>query len=474
MSSFIASTGAALADKNLQQALARAQSGFVEKRARAVASVPNFSAMCDRAQQVRQKSLNNLDTYLLQFEEKVIAAGGHVHWASTPKEMREIVVQLCEQAGAKRVTKGKSMVGEEVYLNEALERANIEPLETDLGEYIIQLAKEKPSHIVAPALHKTREQIKTLFLHQHQLGERDLTEVQDIVNEAREVIRDHFLTADVGITGANILIAETGTAVVVTNEGNGDLTATLPKMHIITSSIEKVVENWNDASAIIRVLARSATGQDITSYTSFFTGPKKEKDRDGPESFHIVLLDNQRSEILGSEYKEMLQCIRCGACMNHCPVYQAVGGHTYNSVYPGPMGAVLTPLLFKEKISAKPKAYYQLPNASTFCGRCESVCPVRIPLPGLMRKLRDQEQREGGANKLGRLLNKLFCALASRPKLYRILTNIGSKAMSILGAKKGRFKRFPFFAGWTRYRDFPAPTGGSFQSQWRKRKGANE
>lgn len=474
MSSFIASTGAALADENLQQALAKAQTGFVTKRANAVANVPNFEFMRDRAQSVRQKSLNNLDTYLLQFEENVIAAGGHVHWASTPKEMREIVVKLCEQAGAKRVTKGKSMVGEEVYLNEALEHAGIEPLETDLGEYIIQLAKEKPSHIVAPALHKTRGQIKELFLHQHQLGKRDLTEVQDIVNEAREVIRNHFLTADVGITGANILIADTGTAVVVTNEGNGDLTATLPNTHIITSSIEKVVENWNDASAIIRVLARSATGQEITSYTSFFTGPKKDQDQDGPENFHIVLLDNQRSEILGGEYKEMLQCIRCGACMNHCPVYQAVGGHTYNSVYPGPMGAVLTPLLFKEKISAKPKDYYQLPNASTFCGRCESVCPVRIPLPGLMRKLRNQEQREGGGSTLGRLLNKTFCALALHPRLYRILTNIGSKSMSMFGGKRGRFTRFPFFSGWTKHRDFPAPTGGSFQSQWRKKSDTNE
>ena len=463
MRDFIARTGDALADTNLQTALAKTRSGFVNKRLDAMQHAGNFEALRDKAQTARQQALKDLDIYLLHFEQKVIEAGGHVHWASTPEEMREIVISLCAKENARRVTKGKSMVGEEVYLNEALEEAGIEPLETDLGEYIIQLAKEKPSHIVVPALHKTREQIKALFLGQHALGERELDEVENIVNEARAVIREHFLSADIGITGANLLIAETGTAVVVTNEGNGDLTATLPKTHIITSAIDKIIPTWDDASAIIRVLARSATGQNITAYTSFFTGPKKSKDQDGPDNFHIVLLDNNRSAILGSEYKEMLQCIRCGACMNHCPVYQTVGGHTYNSVYPGPMGAVLTPLLFKDK------THYQLPNASSFCGRCESVCPVKIPLPGLMRKLRNQEQKEGLKNKTGIWLNNLFCWLASKPKLYTSLTHIAISSFGILSMGRAKFSSLPFLGGWTKHRDFPAPQGSSFQAQWRKR-----
>ncbi|MGL6161319.1 lactate utilization protein B [Microbulbifer sp.] len=459
---FIYRAGDALADSQLQQALAKAGRGFVDKRSAAVARVPNFEAMRDRARAVRQKALQDLDIYLLHFEQKVTQAGGQVHWAETPAQMREIVLQLCAQHAAARVTKGKSMVGEEVYLNEALEEAGITPFETDLGEYILQLAKEPPSHIVAPALHKTRAQIQDLFLHHHPLGERDLSAVEAIVDEARQVIRDRFLSADIGITGANLLIAETGTVAIATNEGNGDLTATLPRAHIVTTTIDRVVPTWEDASAILRVLARSATGQPTTTYTSFFTGARGDTDKDGPEAFHVVLLDNRRSQLLGSEYQEMLHCIRCGACMNHCPVYQTVGGHTYDSVYPGPMGAVLTPLLRHRE------GDYQLPNASTFCGRCESVCPVRIPLPDLMRKLRIQEQREAQHKGFGYWITRAFCALAASPRLYGALTSIGTRVAALQGARRGRFSRLPLLGGWTAHRDFPAPQGGSFQSQWRR------
>lgn len=461
---FIIRASDALANTHLQQALSKAGNGFVEKRSAAAAKLPNFEAMRDRAQAVRQRTLQNLDTFLLHFEQKVVEAGGQVHWAETPAEMRETVLRLCELQNAKRVTKGKSMVGEEVYLNEALEQAGIEPYETDLGEYILQLAKEPPSHIVAPALHKTKTQIRDLFKNHHALGERELADVEAIVNEAREVIRNRYFTADIGITGANLLIAETGTAAIVTNEGNGDLTATLPKTQIITTSIDKVVATWDDATAILRVLARSAVGQPTTSYTSFFTGPMAAEDKDGPEALHIVLLDNRRTELLGSEYQEMLQCIRCGACMNHCPVYQAVGGHTYNSVYPGPMGAVLTPLLRHSE------GDYQLPNASTFCGRCESVCPVRIPLPKLMRKLRDQEAAESGSTTIGRLVTAAFCTLASFPRAYRPITALGVGLMSLLGSGKGSFQKLPLLRGWLDHRDLPVPQGRSFQAQWRSRK----
>lgn len=461
----------ALQDEELQQALNKARSGFVDKRLKAIGAVEDFEHLRDLATDVRQKTLKNLDIYLHYFEKQVIEHGGHVHWAKTPEDMRNIVIDICQKAFAKKVAKGKSMVGEEVLLNEALTTAGIQPVETDLGEYIIQLAKEKPSHIVAPALHKTRGQIKELFEQAHKLGPRALDEVKDIVDEARKILRQEFLSADLGITGANMLIAETGTAVVVTNEGNGDLSATLPSSHIVTASIDKIVPTWEDASAVLRVLARSATGQPITAYTSFFNGPRKSSDHDGPKNFHIVLLDNRRSELLGSEYQEMLQCIRCGACMNHCPVYQAVGGHTYHSVYPGPMGAVLSPLLFHEE---KSQNYLQLANASTFCGRCEAVCPVRIPLPSLMRRLRNQQQQEGDAGKMAKLFIKIFCLLAGQPRLYRRVCQLKLRLLRLFTGKKARFATIWGMRGWTNYRDFPAPPTATFQAQWQTKQRGNK
>jgi L-lactate dehydrogenase complex protein LldF len=456
---FISRSGAALNDHQLRRALDRASSGFVDKREAAVSGVGNFEAMRERARQVRAKSLADLNLYLRHFESQVQAAGGQVHWAETAQDMRDIVVDLCRSRNARLATKSKSMISEEVDLNAALKSAGIEPLETDLGEYILQLAGERPSHIVAPAVHKSRGDIRKLFETHHALGERDLSEVKAIVDEARTVIRDRYLTADVGITGANMLIAETGTAVVVTNEGNADLTATQPPVHIVLASIEKVVPTWDDASAILRVLGRSATGQAMTTYTSFFAGPGRQAGAESTE-FHVILLDNGRSDLLDSEYREMLHCIRCGACMNHCPVYQAVGGHAYGSVYPGPMGAVLTPLLRGNRDD------YQLANASTFCGRCEAVCPVKIPLPGLMRKLRNREKRQHG-NKLDTRLVRLFCRLAARPRLYRRLTALGVALLSRLSGHRGGFSRLPLLGRWTRYRDFPAPPGGTFQAQYR-------
>ncbi len=458
---FIASSGVALHDPNLRSALGKAQKGFVNKRADAIAAVDDFEAMRDTAQKIRQKALSRLDEYLLQFETNVKAAGGHVHWAQTPEDMRRIVKAICAENAAQYVTKGKSMVSEEVGLNAALEDAGLTVFETDLGEYIIQLAGEVPSHIVAPALHKTRQQIIDLFKSHHDFGDRDLSEIKAIVDEAREVIRERYLKADVGITGANMLIAESGTAVIVTNEGNGDLTASLPKTHIITASIEKVVPTWDDASKILRVLARSATGQAITAYTTFFTGAKRAADLDGPENFHVVLLDNGRSDMLGGEFREMLQCIRCAACMNHCPVYQSVGGHAYNSTYPGPMGAVLTPLLRGE---ARDNI---LPNASTLCGRCDSVCPVRIPLSGLLRKLRD---RQPANSKLGGMAVALFSWLACRPVLYAFFTNIGAHCLRIAAFGKGRIRRLPLLSSWTRFKDLPVSDSGSFQQQWKNKR----
>ena len=337
----------ALADAQLQRALGKVKTGFMVKRAQARAALPEFDELRNARPESRTMCWPISISIWKSMSGGSIESGGHVHWARDAAEARQIVVALCRQAGAKTVTKGKSMVSEEIGLNAALEEAGIEPVETDLGEYIIQLRHETPSHIVAPALHLTRDQIEGDFRAAHTSlpPDRDLTQIPELVGEARTMLRQKFLAADVGITGANFLIAETGSSVIVTNEGNGDLTQLLPRTHIVIASIEKLVPTLEDASTLIRLLARSATGQEITTYTTFSTGPRREGDPDGPDAYHVVLLDNGRSEMLGTEFRDMLRCIRCGACINHCPVYAAIGGHAYGWVYPGPMGSVLTPQL---------------------------------------------------------------------------------------------------------------------------------
>jgi L-lactate dehydrogenase complex protein LldF len=303
-------------------------------------------------------------------------------------------------------------------------------------------------------------------VHTHLDPNRDLSEPVQLLTEARQVLREKFLAADVGITGANFLIAETGTSVIVTNEGNGDLTQILPKIHIVIASIEKLVPTLDDVSQILRVLARSATGQEMSVYTTFSTGPRRPGDVDGPEEYHVVVLDNGRSAMLGTSFQDMLRCIRCGACMNHCPVYHAVGGHAYGWVYPGPMGAVLSPSLI-----GVDKAGH-LPNASTFCGRCESVCPVRIPLPKMMRHWREQEFERHLTPATVRSGLGVWAFFAKRPKLYQLASSLGMKALAWFGRDKGKFTSLPLAGGWTDYRDFPAPQGGTFQDQWKARKGA--
>ncbi len=455
----------ALHDATLQQALAKAGVGFVDKRRAAIDGLPEFQALREAGRRIKDHTLANLDHYLLRFEQQVQASGGQVHWAETPDQACAAVLAICKQANAKMVAKGKSMVGEEIAINDALEAAGFEVVETDLGEYIIQIAHEPPSHIIAPAVHKTRGQIAELFekLH-HQPGlTRPLETVPQIVDEARQVLREKFLAADVGITGANFLIAETGSTVIVTNEGNGDLSATLPRVHIVLASIEKVVPNLEDASVLLRLLARSATGQEITSYTTFFTGPRRADDPDGPEQFHVVLVDNGRSRMLGGDYHDMLRCIRCGACLNHCPVYGAVGGHAYGWVYPGPMGAVLTPLMVGLQ-EGRP-----LPNASTLCGRCEEVCPMSIPLPKMLREHRRQEFARRLTPPRARWALAAWAYFAKRPELYRHATRLGIKLLNLLSGGKGRFRSLLFAQAWTAARDLPAPQRDTFMAQWQQR-----
>ncbi|MGD2076647.1 MAG: LutB/LldF family L-lactate oxidation iron-sulfur protein [Gammaproteobacteria bacterium] len=451
-------------DRSLQEALRRARSGFVDKRRKAVEALPEFSALKQAGRAIKEHTLAHLDLYLERFAARVEARGGELHWARDAAEAREIILELCRRYGARRVTKGKSMVGEEIALNQALEEHGLHVVETDLGEYIIQLAGEPPSHIIAPAVHKTRQQIAELF-HEHHGLQAPLETIPAIVDEARQVLRKAFLNADLGITGANFLVAETGSAIVVTNEGNGDLTASLPKVHVVLASIEKLVPTLEDASVLLRLLGRSATGQAITSYTSLFTGPRGADDDTGPEHFHLVLLDNGRSDMLGGDLQDMLRCIRCGACLNHCPVYSAVGGHAYGWVYPGPMGSVLTPQ-FLGLAEAE-----DLPNASTLCGRCEEVCPMSIPLPSLLRRHRVRQYRAGLGHKRARWALAVWAALARRPALYHGLTGMAARLLARLGGRRGRLTRLPLAAAWTSVRDLPAPQGRTFRQQWQAAKG---
>jgi len=458
----------ALLDPQLQKAMVNVRSGFIDKRQAVVDKLPEFDALRDSAREIKNHTLAHLDLYLERYEAKVTAAGGHVHFARDAEEARKTILDICRSVDAKTVTKGKSMISEEIGINAHLQANGVKPIETDLGEYIIQLRDELPSHIIAPAVHLTKAQVESDFrrVHTHLPPERDLSEPRSLLTEARAVLRERFLAADVGITGANFLVAETGTSIIVTNEGNGDLTQTLPKIHIVLASIEKMLPTLEDVSQILRVLARSATGQEMSVYTTLSTGPRRPGDVDGPEQYHVVLLDNGRSAMLGGEFQEMLRCIRCGACMNHCPVYHAVGGHAYGWVYPGPMGAVLTPSLIGVSEAGN------LPNASTFCGRCESVCPMKIPLPKMMRHWREREFERHLNPAAQRAGLAVWAFFARRPWLYRPATRLGMWLLGKLGAAKGRFTSLPLAGGWTKYRDFPAPQGGTFQAQWAKRSSA--
>ncbi len=432
-------------------------------RAMAMEELGNFEVLRSHLRDIKDHTLNNLDYYLGRYEENVIQRGGQVHWASDASELNDIVAGICQRIEARQVAKGKSMVTEETALTAHLQALGLEVTETDLGEYIIQLADEPPSHIVGPAFHKTPEQIRELFLEHHQLGERSLETPTEMVQEARDILRDKFLNADVGIIGANALVAEDGRSMLVTNEGNGDLGANLPRVAIVCTTIDKVLPRAEDATALLRLLARSAIALPVSAYTSFYTGPRRDEDLDGPEEFHVVLLDNRRTEILGSKYQDMLRCMRCAACLNHCPVYIGAGGHAYGWVYPGPMGSVLTPLLTSLEESSL------LPEACTSCGRCAEVCPAEIPLPDLLRDLRAESVQSGLTPWRWRWAMRLHAWLAKRPGLYHFTTGMAIKLMHRMGRKNGFFSKLPVAPGWSSVRELPAPQGGTFMQQWKAR-----
>lgn len=453
---FRQAAAAALDNATLQESLGILDEKFIKKRRAAVEALPEFEALRDRGVAIKDHTLAHLDLYLERFADRVEATGGQVHWAADAAAARRAVLDICRAEGVRSAVKSKSMIGEEIAINTALEDAGITPVETDLGEYILQLNNERPSHIIAPAVHKRKAEVAALFLKHHG-GDAPLTRGEDMVAEARRILRKRYFAADAGITGANALVAETGQCLLVTNEGNGDLSQTLPRVHIVIASIDKVAPTLEDAGVILRLLARSATGQEMTSYTTFSAGPRRMGESVGPEVFHVVLLDNGRSALLEKpETAALLRCIKCGACMNHCPVYAAVGGHAWGTVYPGPLGGAINPALLGLS------AAYHHPQASTLCGACEEVCPMRIPLPQIFRHWRSEMNRARVTPAPERIGVRLWSMLAAHPRLYRLALRAGRAALR-LGA--GRL-----IGGWSRRRAMPRPMPGSIFRDRRDRR----
>jgi L-lactate dehydrogenase complex protein LldF len=454
----------ALADARLQSTMKRFGGGFVEKRAaaRAAYGVEAFEELRAASAAIRDRALENLDAWLLRFEEEATRRGTVVLWAEDAGETCRQVLEICARHGLKKAIKSKSMLSEEAGLNEALAAAGVEPVETDLGEYILQLAAEPPSHIIAPAIHKDLGEVSDLFEKHH--GRPRSDDIARMTREAREVLRPQFLSADLGISGGNFLVAETGSVAIVTNEGNGRMVTTLPRVHVAITGIEKVIPTLEDLSTLNRVLPRSATGQEIENYFSILTGPKGKGDAYGPDHMYVILVDNGRTRLVGGELQAMLRCIRCGACMNHCPVYQTVGGHAYGWVYPGPMGSVLTPVFIGLENAL------DLPQAATLCGACEVACPVMIPLPALLRTLREQQVERKLRPWAERAALRTWAALATRPRLYALATKIGARALRWMGGRRGAISRLPFDPGWTQGRDFPAAEGKTFREMYASRR----
>ncbi len=378
----------ALGDTTLRQALSTVSATFSQRRRDAVNDVPEWETLREHAHAVKAHTLSCLDEYLRAFATKAEGAGAHIHWASTAEDARQIITSLIKPRGNVAVVKSKSMTTEEIHLNAALETHGIEPVETDLGEWIIQLADEPPSHIIAPAIHKTKRQVSELF--EQKLGIEPTDDEKRLTAAAREHLRDVFAQAKVGISGVNFAIAETGSIVIIENEGNARLTTSLPDMHIAVMGIEKVIPRLSDLDVFLRILPRSGTGQALTSYQSIITGPERGEDRIGPRSLHIVVLDNGRSKMLReSATREALACIRCGACLNACPVYQQIGGHAYGAVYAGPIGSIITPQIDGLRVA------HHLPFASSLCGACRDVCPVKIDIPNALIHLRQHMVTHG-------------------------------------------------------------------------------
>lgn len=456
---FMAAAGEALADPPLQAALVRLTRTLMAGNRRAYAALPDSDKLRDHAKRIKEHTLAHLDQYLEQLEASVLRNDGKVHWANTAENARHIVLQIAQQGKCKRAVKSKSMTSEEIHLNSALEADGIEVTETDFGEFIIQLAGERPSHLVAPAVHHTRESIARIL--SKEVGENLPDDPTLLAQTGRRLLREKFRRADLAITGANFAVAETGTIVLVTNEGNGRLTTTCPPIHVALVGMEKVIPRYADLPVFLKLLARAATGQSLSVYTTLITGPRRAGELDGPKEFHLVILDNGRSKILATPFRESLQCIRCGACLNACPVYRRIGGHAYGGVYSGPIGSILTPLYD----SAHDNLH--LPHASSLCGACQEACPVKINIPHMLIGLREMQHREKG-KRAERWGYWLWREILRRPWFYR-LAILAARYVVRPVDSDGWLKELPGpGAGWTAARDFPAPAVRSFRERWRR------
>lgn len=449
----------AIADEQLQGAFYRATKKFRDGRIEVLDELPGAEEMRDHLKAIRSATLAQLAEHLLEFERNATAAGAHVYWAEGAEDACQIVTGIAKQHGAELVVKSKSMASEEIHLNQALQATGIEPVETDLGEWIIQLAGEPPSHIITPAIHKTRYQVADLFedvTGRPQSGD----DVPALTAEARRMLREKFLAAEMGISGVNLGVAKTGSIVLVTNEGNGRMVTSVPPVHVAIMGIERLVPTWAEAAVWLSLLARSATAQPLSVYTSAITGPKRAGEVDGPEEVHIVLLDHNRSAQLGTDYEEILHCIRCGACLNACPVYQKAGGHAYNSPYSGPIGAVLTPLLFGLE------AYEALPHASSLCGACLEVCPVRIDIPRMLLELRKEEVNHAIPPWWERLAERSVAYGFARPGFFKTGAAMGRIFQKPLMHKEGGLK-IPSKLNPAKERQLPSLAKRSFRKMWK-------
>jgi L-lactate dehydrogenase complex protein LldF len=460
-----------LADANLQLAIYRATGRLIDHRKHSVtvAALPDYQELRTQANALKKHTIDHLDHYLEQFEASVTAHGGKVIYCADATEVADFVLGLAKERGAHLIVKSKSMTTEEIDLNERLEHHHLESVETDLGEYILQLAHQRPYHIVAPALHLTRYDVGDLFART--LGVANETVVEKQAQIARAVLREKFLAADIGISGANFLVADSGAVVLVENEGNARLTTSAPRIHIAVAGIEKLIPRAQDLAVFLKLLGRSATGQALTVYTSFLSGPRRACEIDGPQEFYVVLLDNGRTKLLADSGKrESLYCIRCGACLNHCPVYRKIGGHSFPWVYSGPIGAIITPQFMG--IQHEPS----LPFASSLCGACAEVCPVKIDIPKVLLDLRaevKQHEQRSGTNRMERLAFKIWAWLMCHPRAYEMAAMM---AANVAPAADGKWLRsapavmnLPPVRAWLSQRDLPPAPAKSFREQWRKR-----
>jgi L-lactate dehydrogenase complex protein LldF len=452
----------AAGDERLKNAVGNAVLKQYTARQLKLLDLPDPDKLRTLAGDIKQHALDNLDYYLEQLKASVERNGGHVHFASTGEDATRIILDIAKKAGCSRCIKSKSMVSEEIELAHSLEKAGMEVVETDLGEFIVQISHDKPSHLVAPIVHKDKASIAKVFSEYFKTPYND--DPQSLTMQARTYLRDKFRKSDFGMTGGNFIVAETGQVCVVENEGNARQSTTTPRVLVSLVGIEKVIPRQIDLSVMLKLLARSATGQAMTIYTSLFGGPRNPGEKDGPEEFHLVLMDNGRTEILKGEYRETLRCIRCGACLNACPVYRKIGGHAYGSVYPGPIGALITPLFqglgkFKD-----------LPNASSLCGACYEACPVKINIPKHLINMRRDIVQQTLNHPLERLVYRVWAWGLKSRFLYGLIGNLQKIDLRRRAKKTGWVEQMPSIAaGWTQIRSMPPPAKKTFHQMWTKR-----